>query len=243
MAELYYMPSVNCFRHYSLRNIDPNDLCVVGLRIHSGILSVNSINHNDSVDIQLIRRFCLLIEYSDRQVLIKYLLLGDLHRLRPLFEFLKSVYQQNSWPNSKYYKTCMEFARISHLTLVIGFSLYSFIFAQIVLFGIYESLRRAEPTPFLFIFFPFASNDNLIVYILDLLYNTIAYLTCVVTVPPADLVFFIVFANVPLISTVICCQLNELSMIIQRDEVKPLNNNDIKRFLLNYVWMHRKYNE
>lgn len=178
------------------------------------------------------------------QVLIKYCMLSDLHRLRSLFEFLKTVYEQNSWPNSRYFETCKKYSRISRLTLIIGFSLYSFIFAQIVLFGIYESVRREEPTAFLFIFFPYIYNTTLTIYVLDLLYNTIAYLTCVVTVPPGDLVFFIIFANVPLIATIMSCQLNELSRKLKaHDELQSISDEQIRQYLLNYVWMHRKYNE
>lgn len=57
--------------------------------------------------------------------------------------------------------------------------------------------------------------------------------------PAGDMLFYVIFANVPLVSSIIQGQLNELEEVLEQPQTKLLA---IKYRLLQYLQMHHKYN-
>lgn len=107
--------------------------------------------------------------------------------------------------------------------------------------GTCELLLRGDYKPTMLIYFPGVREYSGGMLIASLIFNHFMVVICLLTIPPGDMFFFIVFANMPLVPAVIKEHLDQLTKILEqkRDE----NRLEIKRRMVQYIQMQRRYNE
>lgn len=174
------------------------------------------------------------------QATFKYYLLQDLKQLIPIIEFIADMYEKNSAKTSKYYGICRQYARITKLTVKIGISLYFAAMAIITLSGTFESIIRNIRKPSMVIYFPGIHEYSTEMFATLCAYNYAMVVISFLTVLQGDMLFFVIFANVPMVPSIIRGQLEELTNVLQE---KNLNVVDIKRRIQQYFQMHRRFNE
>lgn len=168
----------------------------------------------------------------------KFYLLRDLQNIIPVTAFLADIYEKNSKPGGKYYDRCRQFARISELVIKIGYTIYSV--SLIILSGIVEMLVTGVVKPCLNIYVPGVHDYTTAAFITLMAYNYLIVITSFLTTPIGDMLFFIIFANVPIVPMVIQGQLDEL-----RDKLETETGSlaEIKYRIMQYILMHQSYNE
>lgn len=175
-------------------------------------------------------------------MILKYILLADLIPLITIIEDAKDIYQKNSNPKCEIYAICKKYARISELTVKFGLTIYcSWVLVESST-STYDWIITGIRKPALSIYFPGVYEYSHSGFILLSLYNYIIVAICAVLTPSGDLLLFLVFANVPLISADIQTYVNKFDVIMEstdsRDKILM-----VKKSLIEYHLMHKKYNE
>lgn len=160
----------------------------------------------------------------------------------PIIEFFKDIYRKNSSTNAKYYAVCKRYSRISKLTVQIGMLCYSAWVTVITLSGALECLLTGVLKPFMKIYFPgvYEGEYSTGFFILLLMFNVSMSLISYVTTPTGDMLFFAIFANVPMVPHIIQGQLDELAEVLEK---KQPTLKEIKYRMYQYLVMHKRYNE
>lgn len=169
----------------------------------------------------------------------KFITLGDLQQVVQIIGFIKEIYVKNDDEMSRYYKTCRQFGRISKNILKIGFSFYTanaIFLAQVTTI---EYFRTGELKPCFNAYFPGIYDYSGVTKLLLLLYNYGIAALAVFSATPGDFLFFITFVHIPMISTIIRGQLDELDDILVDHQTTEW---EIKIRLIQYLSMHRKLN-
>lgn len=174
------------------------------------------------------------------QITFKYYLLDDLKHLIPIIEFIADIYEKNSHPTGKYYGICCKYARITQLTVKIGFALYFGAITIITLSGTLESILRDIRKPSMVIYFPGIHEYSTAMFALLCGYNYVMVVISFLTIPPGDMLFFVIFVNISMVPAIIKGQFEELTNALQEKQMNPVQ---IKRRILQYIQMHRRYNE
>lgn len=169
---------------------------------------------------------------------LKFYLLRDLQNIIPVTEFIADIYKKNSDPAAKYHRACQRYARISELVIKIGYGIYSI--SLVVLSGVPELILTGEIKPCLNIYIPGIYAYSTTGYILIMAYNYYVVYISFLTTPIGDMLFFIIFANIPMAPVVIRGQLDELR---DRLETNMASMKAIKFRIMQYILMHHDYNE
>lgn len=163
----------------------------------------------------------------------------DLRRMMKLIEFFGDIYRKNNDPCSTYYNTCKHYARTTELTIKIAGSGYFGIVIILSLSGVFESVIRGVWKQPMIIYFPGIYEYSTIQFALLIAFNVIMIVVCFVTLPVVDMLFFLMFANVPMVPTIIKQHLNSLDEGIENSRFSP---REIKHRLVLYHLMHKSYN-
>lgn len=105
---------------------------------------------------------------------------------------------------------------------------------EIMFTGVYK--------PSLAIYFPGIHDYSTEMIVLSFIFNQIMVVFCLLLLPPADMFFFILFANTPMVPLVIKGHLDELTKMLELKQ-NLANELDIKRRIVQYIEMQRRYNE
>lgn len=181
------------------------------------------------------------------QITYKYIILRDLQQLNPIIEFFEEIYAQNSQPNSKYYAVCKRFAAITTMTVKASFVMYSLTSVFITLSGNFEWVATGHFRPCMYIYIPRVHAYDAQQYVWLMAYNYVMAVACFLLIPPGDMLFFIIFANVPLAPALMQGQLQEFEDTLTRNGAKGFgddgqNGMDIKQRMLEYIKLLDKYN-
>lgn len=187
-----------------------------------------------------IRFNCAAMICGTLQLFLKYVFMQNLRQLIPITEFIEDIYVKNAQPTGRYYAICAQYGRISQLTIKVGASLYFTSIGIITLSGIFETIITGVVKPTMALFFPFVFEYSKIMWWTLMAFNYLMSAICFFTTPPGDMLFFVIFANIPMIPAVIEGQLDELTETIEKQTVR---RGEIKYRLLQYIWMQRNYYE
>lgn len=103
-----------------------------------------------------------------------------------------------------------------------------------------ESVIRGISKPTMILYFPGIYEYSTLMYILLTVYNYVMVVISFLTIPPGDMLFFVIFANISMVPRIIKEQLDELDDGIEKAKLSPV---EIKRKLFKYLLMHQRYNE
>lgn len=168
--------------------------------------------------------------------------MNDVKSLIEIAEFIGAIYKENVKPGTRYYYSvlCRRYADLSERILKLGtitFVLLYLIFMTLIIGG---SIYKGEIRPSLEVHFPKVDENTTAGLAFLIVYNIIfgaggLFIVCVY-----DLLVFIIFANMFMVSSVIIGHLNELKDALLDPECQLL---EAKKRLLNIILMHMKYNE
>lgn len=169
--------------------------------------------------------------------------MSDLQQLLPIIQFVEKIYEKNAAPTSKYYKICNIYGIISQLTVQVGFGSFLVLIAIAALWQSYQSIESGELVPCLLMYFPFVGEYTTGWLILVAVYNYLIVVIAAIAISPSDLTFFLIFVNIPMVSSIIGEDLKELNRVIgEVDGVSELKLLDAKQELLECLRLHRLYN-
>lgn len=182
--------------------------------------------------------------FSTFQIVIKYIWMQQLRALIPNMDFIADIYRKNSVSSSKYYAICKRFARRSRQVMVYAYGLYSIGYIMFYMVAAYDMWRSNGVTQIAHIYIPHVHVYSTIGLVFLFIINSSVVAFCVLSVPPLDLLFFLIFGNVPLVSAIMRQQMDELTELLRLK--RPRLSCDIrfiKRHFLHYIRIHHKYNE
>lgn len=124
------------------------------------------------------------------------------------------------------------------MVIKIGYGIYSV--SLIILSGVVEMILTGVIKPCLNIYVPGIYDYSTIGFSLLMAYNYLIAVTSFLTTPIGDMLFFIIFANIPMVPKVIQGQLDEM-----RDKLETNSGSlkEIKYRIMQYILMHQNYNE
>jgi hypothetical protein len=166
----------------------------------------------------------------------------DLHHLYPTIEFIADIYEKNSQPTSQYYEICQQFARISKLVVKVSLSIYIVTLTVTALLGTCETLLTGNYKPTMVIYFPGIHEYSTQMMVVSLTVNHLMVVVSLLSIPPGDIFFFILFANMPMVPAVIKGHFDELTRKLEHTG-KVVNVMEVKRRIVQYIGMQRRYNE
>lgn len=173
---------------------------------------------------------------------MKYIFLCDLQHFHEIIDFSKDIYKKNTHVKDKYYQLCDRYGFISQLTIKIGLAAYIPLVSIFVLLQLIDSIQKGELKPCLFIYFPFGFeySQPLCLRVIMFLYNFLFAASIITILVPVDILFFLIFLNIPLTSEILQEHLLELNRSLEKARI---SEDAIKRRLLEYLEMHKKHIE
>lgn len=163
----------------------------------------------------------------------------DLTQLMPIFNFIEDIYRKNSASDTKYYKICQYYGNISARTVQIMYTLYFYSILLMGASGAYESYCSGELKPTLLIYLPGIDDRSTCYMLLLVIFNYAIAVMSLISSPLNDALFFVLFANIPMIPKIIEGQLNELN---ERQEDRMVSRKEIRSRMWQYFLMHSAYN-
>jgi hypothetical protein len=186
-------------------------------------------------------RVSLKNKFNFLQIIIKYYFLRDLQHLLPTIEFIADIYEKNAQP-TQYYGICQKFARISRLTIKFGLGLYLIVLLIAALSGSIETMFTGFYKPTMCIYYPGIHEYSTGMIVLSFIFNHVMAVLDIILITPADMFFFILFANMPMVPLVIKGHLDELERLLEQ-KWNVVNAIAIKPRILQLIQMQRQYNE
>lgn len=173
----------------------------------------------------------------------KYSLVNDWRLSIEIIEFIDEIYKKNArTPETTdfwNYGLCKKYSKITEMIVKFCIAFYALIAIVMVLYTGANLFLGVKDTP-LRIHFP-GLNDATdtgfaILYGLNILLLVFYYFT----ICSCDMLIYVIFANVPMIASIIIHQLDELKVALLDPECP---SSEIKYRILNIILMHKKYNE
>lgn len=174
-------------------------------------------------------------------MLVIYFIIKDLRSLLEIAEFIREIYMKNArtinTTNFFNYGLCRKYGSITERIVKIMISLYGLTTFTIILFpGILFFLdERRLP---LCIYVPGLDDQSDLDFSILFVYNSIALIIGMFIACAVNTLILIIFANIPMIATIIIHQLEELKMALMDPECP---SSEIKYRILNIVLMIEKY--
>lgn len=165
-----------------------------------------------------------------------------MERLRiliPTLHFFTGIYRDNSLPTSEYYAISRQFGHLSRLIMAFGYVSYLSMFGMFLLGGVFDFCRTGFKSQILHIYIPGIYHYSAAGTTLLAILNTLTLIWCGMLVSPPDMLFYLSFGNVPMVSAIIHQQMKALSARLRLDKGDP----KIRERFLQYVGIHHKYNE
>lgn len=125
--------------------------------------------------------------------------------MQALIEILKyaeKIYEENSHPNQRYYKLCLRFAKLTDMTLKVIIGAYVVTALLLIAPTVYEYLATGHLTPSMHAYFVGVTDYSDYLEELLNIYNHSAVVVVMFTFVAPDILIYITFINIPLISSV-----------------------------------------
>lgn len=119
-------------------------------------------------------------------------------------------------------------------------SLYVVFFAV----GAYDMWNTNGAKQIMNIYIPGVYVSSTVGIVLLAIFNTLAMVNAGMCVSPQDMLFFLVFGNVPLLSAIVRIQMEELTQMLRFKRSHAGSDAIfIMRYLMHYIGIHHQYNE
>lgn len=92
----------------------------------------------------------------------------------------------------------------------------------------------------MYLYFPGIHEYSIEMFALLSAFNYAMVVISFLTIPPGDMLFFVIFANISMMPSIIRGQLQELAKALQE---KKSNVVEIRHRIVEYIQMKRRYNE
>lgn len=175
------------------------------------------------------------------QILLKFYFGNDVKTLIEIADFIGDIYKQNAKSHSRYYTMLMDkYARLSVLIVKNVIAAYVILHISFTLFVVGDNIHTGAKTPLLRIYIPGVDENSMAGYAFLMAYTYLLLLFGYSVVCSFDALTFLIFANMPMVASVIHGHLDELKEALLNTKTKP---NEITYRLLNVILMHKKYTE
>lgn len=166
----------------------------------------------------------------------------DMRALIEIGDFIGYVYKQNSNSTLKYYYSilCNKYANLSERVIKATITVYIFVCAAFIMLRLGESFYRGKIIVAVEIHFPGIDEETYGGFAFIFFYNYAAIVAAFAISCFFNLLLFLIFANMPMVSSVIIGHLNDLNDVLLDPDC---TSRDIKQRLCSIILMHYKYNE
>lgn len=173
---------------------------------------------------------------------MKYIFVDDLKSLIEIADSIGQIYKENVQPRTRCYYSvlCQRYADLSERILKSGtitFIIFYVIFMILIIGG---SISMGQIRPSLEVHFPKIDENTTSGLAFLIVFNILIGAGGLFIVCSYDLLLFIIFANMLMVSSIIIGHLNELKDALLDPKCQTL---EAKTRLLNIILMHKKYNE
>lgn len=178
------------------------------------------------------------------QALFKYMFVNDTQMLLEIADFIEDIYKQNAKPrgqNVHYSNLCEKYADRSIVILkvvVCGFAGMHCCFVSALFL---DNWLKGVMAPIFRIYLPGLDEHTLFGAIFLNIFNYVVILVADLIIPPFDSLIFIIFANIPMVASVITGHLDELRKALPHAYYRKTR--DINNRLIQIIFMHKKYKE
>lgn len=173
------------------------------------------------------------------QFLFKYIWIPKLQPLVAILEYYGNIYRNNSRATDKYYRICNRTARIMEHVLRATLAAYFGFAAFVHVFNLLDALIMGKREPLTQFYLPRIYEYSGWLYVLVTIYDIGIMINAMMTVMPADLLFFMVTANVSMASVIVQQDMDEFSAKLQTFTMKHV---DIPRQFIDYIEKHQRFN-
>lgn len=165
-----------------------------------------------------------------------------MRKLIEIGDFIGSIYERNSRPSTKgyYVGLCNKYAGISEIVLKSTIAIYIIFFILFASLVVIESVLMEKLIPPLQAYFPGLDQDLSVSLVLVVSYNYVMTIIAFATVGTYSSLLFFIFANVPMVSSVIIAHLDELKDVLLVPNYSLYN---VQHQIINIISMHNKYIE
>lgn len=168
-----------------------------------------------------------------------YMFHQDLKQWNGIVNSLRDVYNKNKKPSDRYYEICCKYSRRCKWVVKCVFHFGIGAYIMILLITLI-SAQSGEMRPCAYVYLPRPYEYPTLMLVALHLFN-FASLTFLLVIFCGDQAMVcMLFLNMPMVSSIIAEHLMELNNIIQQENNKTM---EIKREMIEYYWMHRKYKE
>lgn len=171
---------------------------------------------------------------------MKYTFLFRMQALIQILKYAEKIYERNSDSNERYYELCLQFARLTEMTLK-GI-IVAYIVIALIVTGptIVEYLETGLVIPSMHAYFVGVTEYS--EYVLSLLniYNHSAVIAVMFTFVAPDILIYVTFMNVPLISRVVEGEIIHFEKELQ---INSFINAEVKFKLKEIIRLYREYIE
>lgn len=168
----------------------------------------------------------------------KFYLLRNLTALLELIEHFKNVFRINCMPSDAYYAIAQKYSQRSYAIVVWGLTIF---YSSLVFYGAMGGVAAyiAEETrPIVMVYFPFVHEYNGITLAALIVVNILVSITCMLMMPPGDILFFVIFCNFPMISEIVQQQMDEYTISLRRcADGRSIST----RPFMQFIGIHRQY--
>lgn len=163
-------------------------------------------------------------------------------KLIEIGDFIGGIFERNSKPSTKgyYVGLCQKYASIGERVLKYIIAVYLAFFISFVALILLESALTGTLVPPLRIYFPGVDAGFSVGFAFVILYNYVVLIVGLLVIGGYNSLLFFIFANIPMVSSVIIGHLDDLKDVLLVPNYKLCN---VKRRLFNIILMHNKYIE
>lgn len=173
------------------------------------------------------------------QTIFKYGLVDDIRSMIEVADFIEDIYKKNAKPraqNLSYSVLCRKYADRSVKILKAVIVSYATVHICFVSLSFLDNLGKRQMVPIFRINFPGVGEHSLFLNA----FNYFSVLIVDFTMCSFDMLIYIIFANMPMVASIITGHLDELRDVLQ-DKKRKLD--DINDRLIQIIFMHKKYKE
>lgn len=171
---------------------------------------------------------------------MKYTFLYKMKALIRVLNYAKNIYERNSSPNERYYELCLQFARLTEMTLkgIIG----AYIMIALLVTGpaMVEYLLTGHMVPSMHAYFVGVTEYSEYLESLLNLYNHSAVVVVLFTFVAPDILIYMTFANIPLISRVVEGEVDHFEEKIQLNSFVA---SEAKGWIIEVIRLYGEYIE
>lgn len=167
--------------------------------------------------------------------------MSDVKSLIDVAHFIKDIYKQNSQPRTKYYylQLCRTYGKRSQNILIYGSYVYGLLYFVFQIMLVMEAFYTGQMVPPR-IYFPGIDEKTIGGLSTLIAFNYMVFLCGYVVIISYNLLIFLIFANVPLVSSVITGHMDELTEVLMDPDC---HLHEVKCRALTIILMHQKFKE